>query len=206
MKELEKNIDYLITSKVKVDKKILYEALNKTYNDNFNIVKKIETYLQFFETEHDSVLFSFITLSYLKNQGFDSAFTILTKCCSQGIQPLANVLIGLYGNLLEETSLNSAQMQEYKNFLDVQVKLFYTNENYNSTFKRLSEEFNRNNEYLKTEERRQKSKKRKLPEMLFSDKLFKQPEAESGVRHTKKEPYHNMTQEYSENDKDPSKY
>ena len=52
------------------------------------------------------------------------------KCCSEGFQPLANALVELYSKLIDEKQIVTQQKLEYKNFIDVQVKLFYNYEQY----------------------------------------------------------------------------
>jgi len=202
IKELEKNVDYLLKSKIQIDKVIVYEILNKVYENNFSIVKKVEQYLNSNECEYDSVLFSFITLSYLKHDGFLKAFKLLTKCCSIGMQPLSNVIIQLYSKLLEDTTVENLQKKEYKNFLDVQVKLFYNYDPYSPIFKKLNEEFSKNEIFRddKKKFRKKRSLNDILAEKMSGEKLFAMniDDGKYMKKRIKKE-------SYNENDKDPSK-
>jgi len=72
-------VDEILENKIKIDKKILYLILNNSYDKDFKLVKKIHLYLNLFDSEFDSVLYSFLIMAYLRNESFQESFKLLTK-------------------------------------------------------------------------------------------------------------------------------
>jgi len=165
LKEIEKNIDICLESNIKLDKKCIYSILNSCYDKSLSITKKLEVLLSRNGSELNSGVYSYIILSYLKFLGFKESFVVFSNCCSLGIQPMTNVIIELYKKLIDENN-NLEGKNDYKNFLEIQIKTYYKNDQFNTIFYKLNEEYknsennNKNNNLFKNDNNNKTKKKK----------------------------------------------